>query len=136
LEEEWDESESIRERLLDADIYEEREELANLSDATSLMVSSSGWESAAGRESDEDAKSKESFAPRRRRRKRNKKQENDRYEGRVLKRQTRDDFDDLLSLLHLALITLRVPITWIDLCTYVLCPLEHSMNSDRLSLAV
>ncbi|UZJ57299.1 hypothetical protein CBS101457_006619 [Exobasidium rhododendri] len=120
LEEEWEESESIRERLLDAGVYEEREDLASQSDATTTVVSSSGWESAAtGLESDEDDGKMDSFKPKKRRRRRKKGQENDRIEGKILKRQARDDLDDLLAILHLAMISLRVPVMWIDLCTLI-----------------
>lgn len=115
LAEEWEESETIRDRLRELDLPEEYDELASQSDATERRATSSEWESALDPGSDEDDGRIKLLAPKKRR-KRKKFGQRERQEGHVLKRQGRDDLDILLSILHLGLITLRIPVAWADLC--------------------
>jgi hypothetical protein len=116
LAEEWEESESIRERMRSVGILEDR---GHQSDFSEGGASSSGWEYTTGQESEEeeDDKSQIRLAPKRRRGRPGEVKRKDRDEGTILRRQTRDDLDSLLAILHLALVTMRIPITWVDITT-------------------
>lgn len=116
LAQEDEESDALREKLREAgwtiDDNDETAESAN------VKAIHSDWESTVGDESEtaQGAIDFLSFAPRSRSRKGRRKRRLDVEEGRSLKRQSKDRLDDLLSILHLALVSLRVPIVWNDLC--------------------
>lgn len=120
LEEEWEESEAIRKRLMEVGVVETKEDAPSQSDgAETWRATSSEWESALDQDSNENDDNLHLLAPKKRQRKGRRKNQKERQEGNLLQRQSRDDLDNILSILHLALITMRVPITWSDLCTSV-----------------
>lgn len=117
MQQEREESERLQEQLEEFGVFEgELDELTSHSDATTeRRATDSEWESFLDQDSEEDDK-KNVFAPKKRRRPAKKATKSARNEGKVLQRRNRDDLDDLLSIIHLGLITLRIPITWTDLC--------------------
>lgn len=119
LDEEEEESQTLLERLREVGVIEERDELEeSQTEVTERGATSSEWESAWDQDSGEEDKKDFKMAPRKRR-KRTKGKRIERHEGHVLQRKSRDELINLLGILHLGLITLRVPIIWADLCTLI-----------------
>lgn len=118
LEEEWEQSQLLQEQLRDLGVEVEQDELAGQTDVTERGATSSEWESAWDQDSGEEDDKDVILAPKKRRQ-RGKGKRTDRHEGHILQRKSRDEVGTLLGILHLGLITLRVPVIWADLCTYV-----------------
>jgi RNA polymerase I-specific transcription initiation factor RRN7 len=120
LAEEEEESQMLRDRLRDVGVIdeEEQDELESQTEATERGATSSEWESAWDQESGEEDNKDFILAPKKRR-KRGKGKPIERHEGHILQRKNRDEVMTLLGVLHLGMITLRVPIIWADLCTLI-----------------
>jgi hypothetical protein len=116
LEEEWEQSQLLQEQLRDVGVVIEQDDLVNQTDVTERGATSSEWESAWDQDSGEEDNKDIVLAPKKRR-KRGKGKRIERHEGHILQRKSREEVETLLSILHLGLVTLRVPVIWADLCT-------------------
>ena len=114
LAQEQEENENMRDLMREAGLTEEEDEEGDDLESQSGRTDGSEWESAM--EGYDSREGGAMLAPKKRSRKGRRRRRQIEDEAKVLTRQSREELDDLLCILHLALVTLRVPMTWSDLC--------------------